>query len=214
MNIAFDPENSNTWHRIVVRLPADAAPIVKYDIAAGNAGSDSWPYMREARSWSLDASVDGVHWDENIHEQDRNSSSKTPTPRGQWYSSKSTTSTGFSIPSNTTSVVKMDSVAYVGASGGGVVRAESTISTSCLKVDALSAGTIENFAFTENGTLDVANITTIGGLLPGTYVNCTGLENVARWSLKIGGVENSKMHIVVEDGKIRIVPVGLIMTIR
>lgn len=214
VNIAFNPIDSNTWHRIVVRLPADAAPIVKYDIAAGNAGSDGWPYMREARSWSLDASVDGVHWDETIHEQDRNGSSKTPTTRGQWYSSKSTTSTGFSIPSNTTSVVKMDSVAYVGASGGGVVRAEATISTSCLKVDAQSAGTIENFAFTENGTLDVANITTIGGLLPGTYVNCTGLENVARWSLKICGKENSKMHIVVEDGKIRIVPVGLIMTIR
>ena len=46
------------------------------------------------------------------------------------------------------------------------------------------------------------------------YENCTGLENVARWSLKVGGTENSKMHIVVEGGKIRIVPVGMIMTIR
>ena len=105
------------------------------------------------------------------------------------------------------------------AAGARFVSLGGTAPIMGLKVDAQSAGTIENFAFAEKGegddcTLDVANITSAGGELPGTYVNCTGLANVARWSLKVGGVENSKMHIVVEGGKIRIVPVGLIMTIR
>ena len=86
-------------------------------------------------------------------------------------------------------------------------------------MDVNGAGTIEGFAFAEKNagndcTLDVENISHSGGVLPGMYENCTGLENVARWSLKVGGTETSKMHIVVEGGKIRIVPVGMIMTIR
>ena len=78
---------------------------------------------------------------------------------------------------------------------------------------------MDGFEFVEKGedgncTLDVKNLPRSGGVLPGTYENCTGLENVARWSLKVGGTETSKMHIVVEGGNIRIVPVGMIMTIR
>ena len=88
-----------------------------------------------------------------------------------------------------------------------------------LTVDAAGAGTMDGFEFVEKGedgncTLDVKNLPRSGGVLPGTYENCTGLENVARWSLKVGGTETSKMHAVVEGGKIRIVPVGMIMTIR
>ena len=51
-------------------------------------------------------------------------------------------------------------------------------------------------------------------MLPGTYVGCTGLENVANWTLKIGGRVRTRTHVAVVDGRLKVMLPGSVVTIR
>ena len=73
---------------------------------------------------------------------------------------------------------------------------------------------IEGFAFAENGTLDVLDLPSDGGALPGTYVNCTGFENIRNWTFTVGGETTGKYKVAVSGDSIRIVPVGMRVVVR
>ena len=217
-DVYMTPTNPATWMPIVMHLTNGVGRAATFDMISSSSNSE-----RNPKSFIMEGSLDGIHWDSLTNVTlESNTSGKWIFSKGSYSVGKSGTHTGGApLAGGPTSaepaLANVESVSV--AAGARLVSLGGTAPIKGLKVDAQSAGTIENFAFAEKGdgndcTLDVANITSAGGELPGTYVNCTGLENVARWSLKIGGVENSKMHIVVEDGKIRIVPIGLIMTIR
>ena len=206
---------TSTWVSVIMHLTNTTARAKTFDVAQrGDAAA--YRYKR----FSLEGSLDGVHWDvlTNV----------TTTTSGKWTFANSTVTTDNAAvhtgggliaggPEGTANA--LEGVSAVSVAPGARLVAQGAATIPGLIVDAEGAGTIEGFAFAEKDvgndcTLDVENISHSGGVLPGTYVNCTGLENVARWSLKVGGTKTSKMHIVVEGGKIRIVPVGLIMTIR
>ena len=76
------------------------------------------------------------------------------------------------------------------------------------------AGTIDGFAFAENGTLDVLDLPSGGGALPGTYVNCTGFENIRSWMLTVGGETTKKYGMSVSGDTIRINPVGMVVIVK
>ena len=219
-DVFIDPEKPATWIPIVMHLTNGIGRAASFDFVLSGSNPN-----RNVKSFFLEGSLDGIHWDylTNIVLEANIASGTKWLGSGATYSAgKSSTHTGgYSLAGGPTNVVpalaNVESVSV--AAGARLVSLGGTAPIKGLTVDAEGAGTIENFAFAEKGegddcTLDVANLPRSGGVLPGTYVNCTGLANVARWSLKVGGTENSKMHIVVEGGKIRIVPIGLIMTIR
>ena len=83
-----------------------------------------------------------------------------------------------------------------------------------LSVDVGGAGTIDGFAFAGDGTLNVENLPDDGATLPGTYLNCTGFDNVAGWSLKVGGEDTKRYRIGYSDGVIQIRPVGTVLLFR
>ena len=85
-----------------------------------------------------------------------------------------------------------------------------------LTIDATGAGTVEGFAFAENGTLAVKNMPKHGGELPGTYENCTGLENVGNWTLKNAdtGREVRSGAVSVSNGKLYVILPGVILLIK
>ena len=82
-----------------------------------------------------------------------------------------------------------------------------------LTVDAADAGTIEGFAFAQNGVLNLVNMNG-ATVLPGTYTGCTGLENIANWTVKVNGHVRKNIRAVVEDGRIRIMMPGISISFR
>ena len=219
--LTTDPADSNTWYRVVMRLPTDAAKAVKYDIGSGNSSSGTYkayPYYREARSWIVEGSVDGVNW-ETLDEQDRDGDSKTPTVGSKWYSNSSAVTTanppGFAFDITETELfTKMDEVAYVGVSGGGTVRAAAPITASALKVDAVAGGTVDGFAFPDSGTLEVVNAgARTSDELPVTFLNVTGLENVEGWTVTGDGV-SSRTKIRLRSGRLWLMPPGTVLILR
>ncbi len=217
-DVFMDPEKPATWMPIVMHLTNGIGRAATFDLISSSSNVE-----RNPKSFIMEGSLDGIHWDSLTNVTLESNSS------GKWVFSKTSYSVGNSgthtggapiAGGPTNAVLALANVESISvAEGARLVSLGGTAPIKGLTVDAEGAGTIENFAFAEKGegnacTLDVKNMQRSGGVLPGTYENCTGLENVAGWSLKVGGTETSKMHIVVEGGKIRIVPIGLIMTIR
>ena len=95
----------------------------------------------------------------------------------------------------------------------GVLTANAPFTVKRLTVDATTGGTIDGFAFAANGTLDIASWTE-SGELPGTYVNCEGLANVANWSVTFDGAARPNRTVVVENGKLKVLVRGTAIIMR
>lgn len=215
----IDPDDSNTWVRIAMRLPAGASRIVKYDICAGtNSSDDKVPYCREVKSWSLDGSVDGVTW-ECLAEEVRDLETPTPLYRSRWYSSNSSaTMSGLGMSDQDETAVFSRTVEpdAVGASNGGRLEFLSAVETDELLIDGASptAGTVANVAFAETGVLRVRNFDRSGDkCLPIVFENVSGLEHLANYSLELNG-RASKWRIAVRDGRLYLCPPGVILIVR
>ena len=75
-------------------------------------------------------------------------------------------------------------------------------------------GSFENITFAASGTVDVRNMPKGGVELSPTLTGCEGFSNVAGWTLtKDGGEPAAKYRMSVSGGKMRIVPVGLVLSI-
>ena len=105
------------------------------------------------------------------------------------------------------SVAEDGKLAYAG-------DAEHAPSISELKLDANGGGTIDGFAFAASGTLDVVNYTRDTDVLPATFTNVTGLENLENWTLRIDGTPKPRYAISVSGGKVRIFRPGMAFVFR
>ena len=108
----------------------------------------------------------------------------------------------------------LQNVRSVSVAAGATLKTYDGVEIGKLKVDSASAGTIDGFTFTENGTIDVTNPPDSSSFLPGTYVNCSGLENIAGWTLKVNGAPNAKCKVSVRNGKLFFWRPGFIITFR
>jgi hypothetical protein len=82
---------------------------------------------------------------------------------------------------------------------------------------ANGGGTVEGFAFAEEGTLHLDNVVSGGTILEKTFtpVNCTGVANLSNWTLLVNGNETSKHSVsVTENGKVRLFGLGLRVIVR
>jgi hypothetical protein len=125
---------------------------------------------------------------------------------------------GFQVRSRPADVpLPLQKVRAVSVASGAVLKTSDTVAElNSLKVDANGAGTIEGFSFAKQGTLDV---TYLGGnqgtvALPGTYLSCSGMENISGWSLKLNGAESKSYRIKSRNGRIALVLRGMFITVR
>ena len=100
------------------------------------------------------------------------------------------------------------------ADGARLVAVGPVAPIKGLTVDVGGAGTIDGFALAENGSLNVENLPDNGATLPGAYPNCTGLDKVAGWSLKVGGEATKRYRIAYSNGAISVLPVGTVILLR
>jgi hypothetical protein len=87
---------------------------------------------------------------------------------------------------------------------------------SALSLDAAGGGEINGFSFASTGTLDVS----LGGrkgavMLPTIFGGATtNLANLENWTLRVDGAECRSKCIVVQGGRVSIVPRGTQIHIR
>ena len=98
----------------------------------------------------------------------------------------------------------------------GVLVAKGPVTVKELIIDATSVGTMDGFTFAQEGTLDVefAGALPSKAELPGTYLNCEGLQNLAGWRVKVNGERSVKYRTDMSNGKLIVVMRGLSVVIR
>ena len=214
-------DKPETWLPIIVRLPDDAGEAVRIDFLSSLASTHDYN-GRCISAYRLDGSIDGVHWDVGIAQDD---ALEVPGSAPRWYSDPSATATygtrvgkGYLI--SKTSHTKNDSHAFtaVGAANGGVLEVQGDpLTVSGLVIDAAaSAGTISNVTFAANGTIDVLNADGAAAdvELPGDYSGLENFANLSGWQVKLDGEACRSRTVVIRDGKLFLVPRGIRFIVR
>ena len=177
-------------------------------------------------SWIMEASMNGFDWDE----LDTKSGVISPKDSSSDYNYWSCMNepgvaekvvsgqkrTGYPIPeapARTPPQVLNNAMVSVGANGRLVIDGDVTVSR--LEIDAAGAGTIDHLTFAENGVLNVVNPPNEPVVvLPGTYVACTGFENVKNWQLLVDGERSPRQRLAFVKGKLVVIRRGLAVSFR
>ncbi len=224
--IVLDPDDESTWARVIMRVTDDAAPITSYDFV-----QSGWYEYWEACNvdiWSLDGSTDGLRWDELTEKTDMSSQNLwkfQATPRVFWRCAEEFFYVGSSAANHTTGkqiaafkanpLPSFNNAGAVSVAPGATLKTDATqnVTLKALAIDANGMGTIENFAFAEDGTVEFLNV---GGktAMPGTYVNCKDLGNLANWSVKADGKDKPAWKVAVKDGVVSVVKPGMTVIVK
>ena len=221
--------DSSSWAEILVRLPEDSDTIHTFDYvwALENTknGCNTQPSY-----FAIMGSFDGFEWKELFSTNYAYASSA-----GKWVASNTTYNQGDLVAARTNSKkahhgvalaqpdssipALLDSASCVSVAAGATLKClYGTITLNSFGVDMLSGGgTVEGFAFAEEGTLSLDNVVSGGTLLEKTFtpVNCTGVTNLSNWTLLVNGAATSKYSASVSaDGKVRLTAVALRVIIR
>ena len=220
-----DPEDVATWSRLVMRVADAAAPVTSWDFV--QSGYYCWASPYNITCWSLDASTDGLRWDEVTPTENARgiwASSGNGTWSYFWYygpnkyepGSASVHATGKKIAAfKAKPLPAFDNLGVVSVAPEATLKTDATqnVTIKALAIDANGMGTIENFAVAEEGTVEFLNVGDRTAM-PGTYVNCKDLGNLANWSVKVNGKDKPAWKVAVKDGVVSVVKPGMTVILR
>ena len=232
--------NRRTWIPIVMRLKNGANRITHFDIQLFNNRNEKsyWPSRL-----MLEGSHDGLQWTTVFNnatqgpafDLDRcgGSSGYDALNANKWLSDGAPATSsdyedsyhkriyGEGLTTSATGIVYDDNVysqfanvSSVQAENGGVLSTPESRTVRGLTVDVTkSAGTIRGFDFAASGTVDVLGDWSADAL-PVVFENCTGVENLANWTVYANGKLKSGRKIVVRDGQLFVVKSGIVLIVR
>ena len=192
--------NKTTWIPIVMRLRDDANPVTHFDIELF-LGADNAPYW--PKKVCIEGSVDGVSWQTVFDNTEGDGFDFTAATTGgvssPWLSDGTefhsdfdgqhhrplTETSGFAMKASglPVSVPPLSEVSGLRVDGDGSFKTAVPLTVSSLKATTAGLGSFDGVMFAEKGTLDVADLPRGFVSLGGTFVNCTGVENIANWTL-------------------------------
>jgi len=231
---------TNTWASYVVRLTNGAPAIATYDWAntygwtSGNKGGFHWTPC----AWSLEGSVDGIHW-ENVKPDGGDYSITTndcpavaydayfirsgavynntigslspssPIRHSGGYAIRGTSQADYPVLCNVRSVNVVN---------GATLEADGPLSLSNLTVDAGdSTGTIKGFSFAYDCTVNVTNAGSgLSVELPLVLADVPGGPvNTAGWQVKVNGETKPAYTVRVDgNGRLSLCRPGTLLTVR
>lgn len=207
--------NRGTWIPVVFRVPEGTPEIVAMDIV---------PRTTPGRitACSLDASVDGITWTELF------STNAVPYVTGtSWVSTGEEYEAGVPhMPApewrfagnagEQTTVSQLANVSAVSVAAGATLKAEDGLTLSKLTLDCAAGalGTIEGVTFAEEGVLNLTGVGKTDQVVTTSFVNCTGVGNLAKWTVRIDGVDSNRRFVEVGDGELKIRCRGLAVILR
>ena len=211
-SVAPAHDDPSTWISFTMRVADNADPVKYYDVKSA-LGYENGMRAKEPKEWLLEGSVDGRYWDF----LDRKENPVVSKKGKYWYHSDSAdfdaSNPGFEIA--TEASAKAVHVGSVSLQGGTLV-ADAPVVVSNLVVDAVSGGVLNGFDFARIGTLGVRNLPQVDNAfeLPVSFANCTGLENINRWTLSVGGSPCDRLVIRSANGKITMVRRGFVLVFK
>jgi hypothetical protein len=206
--------DKHTWIKVVMHLADSANEVASFDVMPvwGTA------HKRKAvKSYILEGSVDGLHWEQVATEDDM------PVISSSSWTWAYANVTGYPNPHTGGAVIDRGSSTRtwhvleggnaVSVAPGAKIAADGNITLSSITLAATGGGTIEGFSFAQSGTIDVTGWDGSHAEIPLNFVNATGLANVSGWNLKIGGDASSRRFAVTETG-IRLMARGINLSFR
>lgn len=225
-NGAPDPTNPDTWYWIDFRLPIGANRVTSYDLVVPYGQSDA-AFNKTPRSWQLQGSVDGVHWD-MLHEvmdaNDQSANMHYPESglKDYWLASQEQWTTkltkhlgGQPVQSGPATAFEQLSNATISVAPGATLEAEGEpIVIKKLRVSKVGIGALRNVVFATSGFITVPDMgkgeQSIE--LPVDLVDVVGFENLSNWECVDAA---GRMLVVSPSGTVlRISRPGLAIIIR
>lgn len=223
--------NTNSWIPVVMRLPANAAPVKTYDFASyfgnGSGGTGSAGTKRIVKAWSLEGSVDGLHWD-MLHECDRtvediNYKDNFFASAGDIWTSASagTHAGGYVLPRGGEAVRAfsvLGNVSGVSLEAGAILKAEG-VSPVLSKVTIPAVGSsnavVDGFLISQDGVLNITGLSRgFDGDLPIEVANGSPIQNFLTWELRKDGERYDRGVLSVRNGRLHLSPSGLMLIVR
>ncbi|MBE6395764.1 MAG: hypothetical protein E7046_02015 [Lentisphaerae bacterium] len=213
-------DDQNTWVPIVVRVPDDAEPAARVDIAQ---------YYPEGNGYNptaiqVDASPDGKHWDAAILVA--SDFKFNDTYGAHWLSEEPGTAfEGGKRKGKGWEIEKFSfegdlglkfSCGGIGVSGGGELNFAHPYVVDRIIVDASkTAGSFSNVVLAETGTLEVtgysdSDMTTLPIVLPDAATR----KNLSKWTLMLNGKPSNRLVRADADGTLKVCPRGLLIRIK
>ena len=202
----------STWVTIVMRLPLGSDSVASYDFVSAAAASQNMSLY----AWELQGSFDAIEW-VSLSDSQSDLNNPTPPPADCWqktgtkfYSGDTANGTheGFAARRLSADGV-FANVESVSVAAGATLRTTDGVTLKGLAVNPAGAGTIDGFAFANDGTLNVLSGGASGQVitLPGTYLNVSGLDKISGWDVKLNG-NASRYRAHVSGGVIKVLPPG------
>ncbi len=205
-------EDPESWVYVLMRLDPNCAEVKSYDLAVSYLGNTT------VAIWTLEGSVDGFEWDEidSVTNCPFSSSAQWAWGRAKSYNvgEAAVHAGGRAINGSTNKVAHVISPDCPVSVVGGVLKCIGKATLANLSVDCSGAGTIDGFDFAQEGTLNVDGMAGDSAELPITFENAGGVENIAGWTLKVGGSETCHYRHSVSGGTIKVYKVGMRVIIR
>ena len=221
------PSDPKSWIPITMHLPPYASPVTHFDVMAlYHDGSMLSGSKRVPTRMKLEGSCDGKEWTtvySNVDDQE----APLDEYLGGWNRWISDGAESSSARPLSTAKLKLSSLypvpeshdqqldGFVEVASGARIEATEEFALAKLRIDANGAGTLAGFVISDAGTLDILNYARGMGALPMTFENCTGIENLVNWSVRINDTAKPAYKIeVTADGKVRLVPPGALLIVR
>lgn len=201
--------SSNSWKKIVVRLPSTAGVTALYNFRNG------YSYYTHPNHWTLESSPDGVNW----ITVSQYTYVTPPLGVQQYYNNGVHYKINFGdMPGaggfDPASLVQVCSNATLDCSlvtdGQAILK---------LEVDATAGGgTLKNVKFAADGTLYLTNFpagTTLSNYeIPLTFDGAADTANVRSWTVYVDGIARTDVHLTFIDGKLTIPCFGTLLTVH
>ena len=220
-------DNESSWMPLVFRMPVGANAINSFDVAYDSTSSGKSRNQQPAFFY-VEGSVDGNEWTRLFE-----TNNVVSPGSGFWLINKKSYSTGDLAMARTDEKKRKHGFVFdkpaamgIGLNGTVSVKHGATLNSyggrleiSSFKIDMTSGGgTLNGFDFPESGTLSIVNLPDgIGTVKTASFnpVNCTGVENLSKWTLHVNGNATSRHTVNVSaDGTVRLTTPAMRVIIR
>ena len=220
-------DDESTWMPLVFRMPVGANAINSFDVAYDSTSGGNSRNQQPAFFY-VEGSVDGNGWTRLFE-----TNNVVSPGSGYWLSNKKGYSAGDLAKARTDEskrrhgfVFERPAIAGIELNGAVSVKHGATLNSyggrleiSSFKIDMTSGGgTLNGFDFAESGTISLVNIPDAAGnckVASFNPVNCTGVENLSKWTLYVNGNATSRHTANVSaDGTVRLTTPAMRVIIR
>ncbi|MBO5940555.1 MAG: autotransporter-associated beta strand repeat-containing protein [Kiritimatiellae bacterium] len=217
---SFNGDRKN-WFSVTMRLTNGAPEIASFDFCYPYANT-SGSAIHCPKVFTLEGSLNGLDWD-SLYMTDSACSAYPNVFRWQSAGDEFLNNSSYCHPGGypirgyaLRDFDVLKNIGTVSVSGGGILEIEGRkIEIKSIAVDATSEpGTIRNAKFPkEGGELNVSALKEGASAMPLQFVDCDGVENIAKWSLLLDGKSTTK-KIVFKNGIVHVVPAGMMVLLR